>query len=85
MGHADIRDMHAPINGFAHIINCERGYRDGTQRFHLNTGLPFKLARSFNINGVPGWICNEVHFNRRQSQRMTKRNQIRCLFSAHGR
>ena len=40
-------DGHAPVHGFAHVIDGEQRHLHGGQSFHLHTGLAHGLGGSF--------------------------------------
>ncbi len=56
-GHAV--DGHAPVDGFAHVVDGEQRHLHGGQGFHLHTGLTHGFGRGFADHG--GFIELSVH------------------------
>ncbi len=56
-GHAV--DGHAPVHGFAHVVDGEQRHLHGGQGFHLHTGLTHGFGRGFADHG--GFIELSVH------------------------
>ena len=81
--HAHVGHRHAPVNRFAHVVNCQQRYLRSNQGFHFNAGGPY----SFNCGGAGdaagGHVLLKVNCYPCQRQWMAERDQIAGFFGRH--
>jgi len=70
----DLRDNHAPICGFYHIVDGQQGDTRCGQRFHLDPGFAYTLRRGGTVDGGGFLIQGELNRNFGEANRMTQWN-----------
>ena len=78
-----IGDGHAPVDGFAHVINGQQGELDGGQGLHLDAGLADGFDGGVADDAVGFFVGIELNGDPCQSQRVAERNQVAGFFGRH--
>jgi len=76
-----VGDGHRLIERFAHVIDGERGDRDGRERLHLDAGLRARGHFGFEVDAVAAQ--HGAHVYVRQRERVTERNEIARALGGH--
>lgn len=77
---ADILNPHRFLGGFRHIVDRERGNRDGGQRFHLGARFADSFHRGGDDYAGQRFVQREIYSHVLERERMAKRNQVRGSF-----
>ena len=78
-----IGDDHAPVDGFAHVVNGQQSQLDGGQGFHLDAGLADGFNGGTADDAVGLFVGIELNGDPCQRQWMAQRNQIAGFFGRH--
>ena len=70
-----LRDLHAALECFAHVVDRQRRHRRGNQRFHLDAGGPRGRRLRGDLDSILAQLRAHIHVS--QGQGVTKRNQLR--------
>ena len=79
----NICDGHAAIDGLGHVIDCQAGQRNGSQRFHLDAGLPLNPRQGTDAQSWKGLIRLNFDGNFCQKQRVAERDQLMGALGSH--
>src|ERR1700756_2996330 len=74
----NVDDLHAFVEGFAHVVDREGRGRNRHQSFHFHAGLRGRDDRGAKFHAI--FTQPRSHINVRQRERMTKRNTLRGAF-----
>ena len=76
---ADAGDLHGAVSGLQHVVDGERGDRDGGERFHFNTGRTGDAYLRADMQPCGHLARREFHGRLAEGQGMAKGNQFRGL------
>src|SRR5215469_15010023 len=70
----DLANSNALIQGFAHVVDGQRGDAGGDQRLHFHAGLGGGSGARVDLNAILAYLSS--HINERQRQGMAHRYQL---------